>query len=106
MPGPATAVSPDPTHARLTELPGHGPRVAAKLAPRGLLTLQDLWLHLPRQYEDRTALTPIRVLVCGVDAKVGGIVTPLARCVGYRPRVLVAILPTSPHPQDPTTFHF
>ena len=48
--------------APLSSLPGVGPRVTEKLATRGLLTLQDLWLHLPRQYEDRTSLTPIRQL--------------------------------------------
>ena len=40
--------------APLSTLAGVGPRVAEKLAARGLLTLQDLWLHLPRAYEDRT----------------------------------------------------
>ena len=51
--------------ARLSSLPGVGPRVAEKLAARGLETLQDLWLWLPRGYEDRTALTPI---TCGSAA--------------------------------------
>ena len=41
----------------LATLPGVGPRVAEKLAARGLLTLQDLWLQLPRQYEDRTRIS-------------------------------------------------
>ena len=30
--------------------------LAEKLAARGLLTLQDLWLHLPLRYEDRTRI--------------------------------------------------
>ena len=41
----------------ISALKGVGPRVAEKLAARGLATLQDLWLQLPRQYEDRTAGT-------------------------------------------------
>ena len=55
-PAPALAASATP----LSVLPGVGPAVAEKLAARGLANLQDLWLHLPRGYEDRTALTAIR----------------------------------------------
>ena len=55
-PAPALAASATP----LSVLPGVGPAVAEKLAARGLANLQDLWLHLPRGYEDRTALAPIR----------------------------------------------
>src|SRR3546814_8747822 len=52
MPVPAATATPsDPAHAPLTGLPGVGPRVAEKLAARGMSTLQDLWLQLPRQYE-------------------------------------------------------
>src|SRR3546814_3485536 len=53
MPVPAATATPsDPAHAPLTGLPGVGPRVAEKLAARGMSTLQDLWLQLPRQYEN------------------------------------------------------
>ena len=48
--------------ASLAQLPGVGPKVAEKFAARGLLTLQDLWLHLPLRYEDRTTITPVRAL--------------------------------------------
>src|SRR5688500_20029058 len=74
----------------LTALPGCGPRVAEKLAARGLLTLQDLWLQLPRQYEDRTALTPIRALQAGVAAQVEGMVEAVERGFRYRPMLRVA----------------
>src|SRR3546814_9404354 len=75
MPVPAATATPsDPAHAPLTGLPGVGPRVAEKLAARGMSTLQDLWLQLPRQYEDRTRLPPIRGLQAGVAAQVGGAV--------------------------------
>ena len=53
----------------LASLRGVGPSMAEKLAARGLLSVQDLWLHLPRQYEDRTALTAIRSLQPGVAAQ-------------------------------------
>ena len=59
---PAIELSAEP----LSRLPGVGPRVAEKLAARGLVTMQDLWLHLPLRYEDRTAITPIRLLQFGM----------------------------------------
>jgi ATP-dependent DNA helicase RecG len=75
----------------LTALPGCGPKVAEKLAARGLVTLQDLWLQLPRQYEDRTRLTPIRALQPGVAAQVEGRVEAVERGFRYRPTLRVAI---------------
>jgi ATP-dependent DNA helicase RecG len=77
--------------ALLTLLPGVGARVAEKLAARGLFTLQDLWLQLPRQYEDRTRLTPIRALKAGVAAQVEGRVEAVERGFRYRPMLRVAI---------------
>ena len=77
--------------APLTRLPGVGPRVAEKLAARGLTTLQDLWLQLPRQYEDRTRLTPIRALQPGVAAQVEGVVEAVDRGFRYRPMLRVAL---------------
>jgi len=65
--------------------------MAEKLASRGLLTLQDLWLHLPRQYEDRTALTPIRLLKPGIAVQVEGKVEAVERGFRYRPMLRVAI---------------
>jgi ATP-dependent DNA helicase RecG len=77
--------------APLSTLPGVGPRVAEKLAARGLSTVQDLWLQLPRQYEDRTRLTPIRLLQAGVAAQVEGRVEAVERGFRYRPMLRVAI---------------
>ncbi|KAB8313951.1 ATP-dependent DNA helicase RecG [Tolypothrix campylonemoides VB511288] len=87
-PAPALAAIGD---TPLTALPGCGPKVAEKLAARGLATLQDLWLLLPRQYEDRTALTPIRTLVPGAVAQVEGRVEAVERGFRYRPLLRVAI---------------
>ena len=72
-------------------LNGVGPRVAEKLAARGLVTLQDLWLHLPLRYEDRTQLTPIRALQPGVPAQVEGRVEAVERGFRFRPVLRVAI---------------
>jgi len=86
--GPAVALH----HLQpISSLRGVGPRVAEKLAARGLTTLQDLWLQLPRQYEDRTALTPIRLLQPGVAAQVEGRVEAVERGFRYRPTLRVAI---------------
>ncbi|GAA5079067.1 ATP-dependent DNA helicase RecG [Lysobacter panacisoli] len=75
----------------ISSLRGVGPRVAEKLAARGLTTLQDLWLQLPRQYEDRTAITPIRMLQPGVAAQVEGRVEAVERGFRYRPLLRVAL---------------
>ncbi len=72
-------------------LPGVGPKVREKLAARGLSTLQDLWLQLPRQYEDRTRITPIRALQPGVAAQVEGVVEAVDRGFRFRPMLRVAI---------------
>ena len=87
-PGPALAAIGE---TPLTALPGCGPKVAEKLAARGLLTLQDLWLQLPRQYEDRTRLTPIALLQPGVAAQVEGRVSAVERGFRGRPVLKVAI---------------
>jgi ATP-dependent DNA helicase RecG len=75
----------------LTRLSGVGDKVAEKLAARGLVTLQDLWFHLPRQYEDRTELVPIRLLRPGLPAQVEGVVEAVERSYRGRPMLKVAI---------------
>ena len=75
----------------ITALSGVGPVLAEKLAARGLLALQDLWLHLPRQYEDRTALAPIRGLQSGIAVQLEGRVEAVERGFRYRPMLRVAL---------------
>nr|WP_262926836.1 ATP-dependent DNA helicase RecG [Stenotrophomonas lacuserhaii] len=77
--------------ASLAMLAGVGPAVAGKLQARGLCTLQDLWLHLPLRYEDRTRLTLIEDLRSGVPAQVEGRVLAVERGMRYRPMLKVAI---------------
>ena len=43
----------------VTEVKGVGKQLAARLARLGILSVQDLLLHLPYRYEDRTRITPI-----------------------------------------------
>ncbi|WP_290885510.1 ATP-dependent DNA helicase RecG [Arenimonas sp.] len=88
--GPEPALAPSGAEA-LSALPGVGPKVAEKLAARGLLSLQDLWLHLPLRYEDRTRVTPIGALQPGVSAQVEGRVEAVERSFRFRPMLRVAI---------------
>ena len=52
-PAPAPAASADPLATPLTSLRGIGPSWGEALAQKGLLTVGDLLLNLPRRYEDR-----------------------------------------------------
>ncbi|MTD38254.1 ATP-dependent DNA helicase RecG [Erwinia sp. CPCC 100877] len=56
----------------LNSLTGVGASQSEKLAKIGLHTVQDLLLHLPLRYEDRTRLYPIGELLPGVHASVEG----------------------------------
>ncbi len=56
----------------LNTLTGVGASQAAKLAKLGLHTLQDLLLHLPVRYEDRTRLYRINDLLPGLFATIEG----------------------------------
>ncbi|WP_298573562.1 ATP-dependent DNA helicase RecG [uncultured Luteimonas sp.] len=102
-PAPALAAS---GSVALDALPGVGPAVAGKLAARGLFTLQDLWLHLPRQYEDRTRITPVRQLQPGVAAQVEGRVEAVERGFRYRPMLRVALADESRATLVLRFFHF
>ena len=77
--------------APLSGLAGVGPSVAAKFAARGIVTLQDLWLHLPLRYEDRTRLTSIAQLQGGLPAQIEGRVEAVERGFRYRPMLRVAV---------------
>ncbi|WP_437612614.1 ATP-dependent DNA helicase RecG [Erwinia sp. V71] len=56
----------------LNTLSGVGASQASKLAKLGLHTVQDLLLHLPLRYEDRTQLYAINDLLPGIYATVEG----------------------------------
>ncbi len=96
----------DSARTPLASLPGVGPRIAEKLAARGLTSLQDLWLQLPRQYEDRTRITPIRALQAGVAAQVEGTVEAVERGFRYRPMLRVALSDASQATLVLRFFHF
>ena len=104
--GAAKRLAVDLNQQAVSSLRGVGPSVAEKLDARGLQTVQDLWLHLPRQYEDRTSLTPIRSLQAGVAAQVEGRVDAVERGFRYRPMLKVAISDDSHATLVLRFFHF
>ena len=72
-------------------LRGVGPAVAESLARIGIVSLQDLWFHLPLRYEDRTRIWPIAELRAGQAALVEGVVSAVERGFRYRPQLRVAL---------------
>src|SRR5215467_2956172 len=49
---------------------GVGPRRAALLGSRGIRTVEDLLLHIPKSYQDRASFIPLASLRIGQDAAV------------------------------------
>lgn len=56
------------------QLTGVGPKISHYLQKCGIHHLQDLLLHLPLRYENRTQLTPIKALREGKHALITGII--------------------------------
>src|SRR5215470_950507 len=49
---------------------GVGPRRASLLTSRGIRTVQDLLLHIPKAYQDRSNFVPLSSLKSGQDAAI------------------------------------
>lgn len=92
--------------APLSALPGVGPQSAEKLAAHGLCRVSDLWFWLPRDYQDRTRITPLHALRNGVAAQVEGRV--LAAETAFRARPMLKVLLGDEHGSSLTLkfFHF
>jgi ATP-dependent DNA helicase RecG len=105
-PLPVAAPADDPGLAPVAALPGVGPALCEKLARLGITRLQDLWFHLPREYEDRTRIVPIRQLQPGTRALVEGRVEAVERGFRYRPQLRVAIGDDSQRTLMLRFFHF
>ena len=69
-------------------LKGVGPRVLEKLARLGIHSINDLLLHLPLRYQDRTRVVPIGSLSAGDDAVIEGEVLLTEVKFGKRPTLL------------------
>ncbi len=75
----------------LTDLKGVGPRLAQRLAERGILCVDDLLFHLPLRYEDRTRLQAIGGLTPGERVLVEGEVEHSAIVRGRRAMLVVLL---------------
>ncbi|QJA05788.1 ATP-dependent DNA helicase RecG [Thermosulfurimonas marina] len=71
---------------------GVGPKLAARLATRGIHTVEDLLYFLPRAYEDRRRIIPIRELRAGQRAVVQGEVVLSGPVQFKRRRVYEALI--------------
>jgi len=56
----------------VSALKGVGPKIAHSLEAKGIRTIEDLVLYLPRDYQDRSQLKPISQLIAGERALVRG----------------------------------
>lgn len=70
------------------QLTGVGKRIAEHLARLGIFYVQDVLFHLPRRYQDRTHVYPIRHLTPGEDAVIEGEITAATFPKGGRTRLL------------------
>ncbi|MEW6038053.1 MAG: ATP-dependent DNA helicase RecG [Pseudomonadota bacterium] len=77
-----------PDQVSLDRLQGAGEKTLGRLNKLGIFKLQDLLLHLPIRYEDRTRLTPLGALQPGQSALVEGDVE-LADIAGTARRSLI-----------------
>lgn len=75
----------------VTAVKGVGPQVAARLERLHIQRVQDLCLHLPLRYEDRTRLTSLRALRAGIPAQVEGYVTSVQVQHARKPVLLVEL---------------
>ena len=76
-------------------LKGIGPAQSQKLNRLGIHTIQDLLLHLPHRYEDRTRITPIAALNVEQGAVIEGDVVQVAVQFGRRRSLVVTLRDTS-----------
>lgn len=75
----------------VTQLKGVGQALAERLAKLGIYSLQDLLLHLPLRYEDRTQISSLSSLRVGTTAVIEGEVVASEISQGRRRSLLVRI---------------
>ncbi len=73
------------------QLRGVGKAIAKHLERLQITSVQDLLLHLPLRYQDRTRLTPIRRLIVGREALIEGVVVEVETSYRGRTKLLCTI---------------
>lgn len=79
------------TAATLLDLPGVGAKVAALLNKLGIHDMSDFLFHLPRAYQDRTRLCPVRDLQEGCSYLVEGQIVQTYTTQGRRRMLMCEI---------------
>ena len=82
---------PDPAHRSVETLKGVGPSIRAQLERLDIHTLEDLLLHLPMRYEDRTQLVPLASVRPGEAALFAGRIASTGIQYGRRRSLTVTI---------------
>jgi ATP-dependent DNA helicase RecG len=90
----------------LSTLRGVGPAVGKKLADKGILTLQDLWLQLPIGFEDRTHICRLDDLQLGQSVQVEVRVVAVERGFRFRPMLKVTVEDDSLRQLSLRFFHY
>ncbi|WP_077272735.1 ATP-dependent DNA helicase RecG [Acidithiobacillus caldus] len=75
----------------VTALRGIGPTMAARLAPLGIVRVEDLLFHLPSRYQDRRQLHAMGRLQAGQEAAVLGEILDIRPQPGRRPQWCVVL---------------
>lgn len=79
----------------VTNFKGVGSKLAENLAKLGITNVQDLLFHLPRQYLDKTRITPIAKLKLGITAVLQGRILKTELKFGRRRSLAVTLEDTS-----------
>src|SRR3990167_4544599 len=70
------------------KLRGVGKQIEKHLARLSIYSVQDLLLHLPYRYQDRTQIEPIRQVIPGEEAVIEGVVQSVGRPPKGRTKLL------------------
>jgi ATP-dependent DNA helicase RecG len=87
----AAAAEPEPLATRVERLRGVGPALAERLGARGLATVGDLLLHLPRRYEDRRTPRTVAEAPLGERSLIAGTVVKAQEARGRTRRLEVLV---------------
>lgn len=73
------------------KMKGVGKQIAKHLSRLGITSLQDLLLHLPLRYQDRTILTPLKLLQAGREALIEADIIHVTQPPRGRTKLLVTL---------------